>query len=83
MGVGGVGAADEGAWVRRKRLGVIVGAEDVEEADAMRRGARTPGVVGDPWVESGSDSEEGRECKECKGEVGADSKASKNEEEGV
>ena len=71
----GVVAVVVAAWPRMKRLGVIVGADDMEEFEGMRRGSRSGECEGERDI--------GAETAVKAGEESADSKVSKREEEGV
>lgn len=64
------------AWPRMKRLGVIVGAEDMDDVDGMRRGERSE-------ESREGEREGGADSAVNAGEERADSKLSKIEEEGV
>ena len=61
------------ACPRKNRLGVMVGAEDMEELEGIRRGSRRGECEGEREAESAVNA----------GEESADSKVSKRDEEGV
>ena len=71
----GVVAVVVAACPRMNRLGVMVGAEDMEEFEGMRRGSRRGECEGERDM--------GAERAVKAGEESADSKVSKREEEGV
>ena len=77
----GVVAVVVPACPRTKRLGVIVGAEDMDDVEGMRRGER-PGDARASGSREG-EREAGAESAVNAGEESADSNASKSEEEGV